>query len=282
MTRKSRVLAIALPDIHGEFYSELLRGADAEARRMGYHLLISSEVRDGETGLLSPIASGFVAGLAVMLTDPSQTFWKQVADATVPMVVIDNDIGQPHVDRVLIDNATGTRDAARHLLSTVPADRCYFIGGEKENFDTAQRARVFRETLGDRAADSRIRYGEYTVEWGHGAAAAILSGLFQGGAPRAPVGILAGNDEIAFGVMMAAADLGLAVPADVRIIGFDDTRLASLIRPGLSTVRVPMAQVGAAAIQALVGRIAEPDRPATCTRLPTELVIRGTSAPNRH
>jgi len=282
MTRRSRLLGIALPDIHGEFYSELLRGADAEARRQGYHLLISSEVRDGETGLISP-ATGFVAGVAVMLTEPNQTLWKQVREATIPLVVIDTDISDPGVDRVLVDNATGTREAVRHLLASVEPARCFFVGGPKDNFDTVQRAKVFRDTIAERGfhpTDAHARFGEYSVEWGHTAGNAILASTSTD--PPDPVGILAANDEIAFGIIMAAADKGLGVPAKVRVIGFDDTRLASLVRPGLSTVRVPMAQVGAAAIAALIARINEPDRPATCTRLPTELVVRGTSGVGRY
>lgn len=281
MTRKSRLLGIALPDIHGEFYSELLRGADAEARRQGYHLLISSEVRDGETGLISP-ATGFVAGMAVMLTEPTQTLWKQVREATIPLVVIDTDISDPGVDRVLVDNSIGTRDAVRHLLSTVKPERCFFVGGPRDNYDTAHRARIFRDIIAEKSGavkDAHVRFGDYSVEWGHRCGADLL-GASSGS--DEPVGVLAANDEIAFGVMMAAADQGLAVPGRVRVIGFDDTRLASLVRPGLSTVRVPMAQVGAAAIAALIARINEPDRPATCTRLPTELVVRGTSAPGKH
>jgi LacI family transcriptional regulator len=279
MTRRSRLLGIALPDIHGEFYSELLRGADAEARREGYHLLISSEVRDGETGLISP-ASGFIAGVALMLTEPDQTLWKNVREATIPMVVIDTDISDPGVDRVLVDNATGTRDAVRHLLSSVEPGRCFFIGGPKANFDTVQRAKIFRDTLaerGHRVDDSRLIFGDYSVEWGHRSGDRLLTA-----ANGEPIGVLAANDEIAFGVTLAASDRGLNVPGNVRVIGFDDTRLASLVRPGLSTVRVPMAEVGAAAIASLIARINDPDRPATCTRLPTQLVIRGTSAPGRY
>lgn len=277
MTRKSRLLGIALPDIHGEFYSELLRGADAEARRQGYHLIISSEVRDGETGLTSAV--GFVSGVAVMLTEPNQTLWKEVQASTIPMVVIDTDIGEPEVDRILVDNAPGTRAAVLHLLESVQPDHCFFVGGPRENFDTAQRARVFADCLGSRGArvgDSQVRLGEYSVEWGHNCGNQILQAN-----GRAPVGILAANDEIAFGVMMAAADRGLNVPEDVRVVGFDDTRLASLMRPGLSTVRVPMAEVGAAAIRTLIARIDKPDSPATSIRLPTELIIRGTSSPAR-
>ncbi|MCC6320342.1 MAG: LacI family DNA-binding transcriptional regulator [Phycisphaerales bacterium] len=276
MTRKSRLLGIALPDIHGEFYSELLRGADAEARRQGYHLLISSEARDDESGLIGS-AAGFVAGVAVMLTEPNEALWKQIREASEPFVVIDSDIGAAGVDRVLVDNAIGTRDAVDHLLGSVKPERCYFVGGPRENFDTEQRARVFADTLserGHRPDERHVRFGDYSVDWGHRCGGEILAA-----ANGEPIGVLAGNDEIAFGVMLAAADRGLNVPGKVRIIGFDDTRLATLLRPGLTTVRVPMAQVGAAAIAALIARIDEPGRPASCTRLPTELVVRGTSAP---
>jgi len=223
-----------------------------------------------------------------MLTEPTQTLWKQVRAATLPLVVIDTDISDPDVDRVLVDNTTGTRDAVRHLLVSVMPELCFFIGGPKNNYDTQQRAKVFRASLAERMPglagldEHHLHFGEYSVEWGHTRGLEILSKHRANPSVQEPIGILAANDEIAFGVMLAAADLGLTIPGDVRIIGFDDTRLASLLRPGLSTVRVPMAQVGAAAISALVDRIDEPDREATCTRLPTELIIRGTSAPNRH
>src|SRR6185295_8474807 len=93
-----------------------------------------------------------------------------------------------------------------------------------------------------------------------------------------PIGVLAGNDEIAYGVMLAAQERGRRVPQDVRVVGFDDTRLASLLRPRLSTVRVPLAEVGAAAVDALIERLEKPDAKAKSVRLTTKLVVRESSA----
>ncbi len=286
-TKRSHLLGILLPDIHGEFYSELLRGADAEARRLGYHLLVASEGRGGTMPLFSSNIIGFIAGLAVMITEPNEQLWAQAHGAGLPLVVIDETLHGNGVDRVLVDNRAGTNEAMEHLLSPAPSpqssagaraiapERCYFLGGPKENFDTAARARVFVDALaarGRRATADQVRYGEYSVEWGQRAGEELFAGR-KGG----PMGVLAANDEIAFGLLQAAKDMAVGVPSELRLIGFDDTRLASLVRPQLSSVRVPMAEVGAAAVRMLAERVQEPQRGTTTTTLPTRLVVRGTS-----
>jgi LacI family transcriptional regulator len=99
----------------------------------------------------------------------------------------------------------------------------------------------------------------------------------RGHGRRGAIGVLAGNDEIALGVLQAAEDLSLEVPGDVRVVGFDDTRLASLVRPRLSSVRVPLADVGAAAIELLASRIEDGDLKPRRVHLATELVVRESS-----
>lgn len=276
MTRRSRLLGLLLPDIHGEFYSELLRGADVEARRQNYHLLVASEGDTDETPMFSGAVVGFLGGLAIMLTEPNESLAREARTANLPIVVIDDDFAGEHVDRVLVDNAAGTREAVDHLLASVPPDRCYFIGGPRSNFDSAQRARAFAERLAEVAPvdPARVRSGEYSVESGQRLAAEILDQRTS----KAPIGVLAANDEIAYGVMLAAQDRGLDVPRDVRIVGFDDTRLASLVRPQMSSVRVPMSEVGASAVRLLVQRAADPARPGETIRLATRLIVRATSA----
>jgi LacI family transcriptional regulator len=305
--RQSRVVGIALPDIHGEFYSELLRGANAEAHRLGYHLLISSELASleshsaGETNgdangtdaqtpsaavgasanaaaasakpLVSRrISSALLDGIAVMVSEPNEAVLKHLQEAPVPVVVVDADVHHLGIDCVRADNAPGTSEAVEHLLKHVPASRCCFVGGPKDNFDARERANAFRDVLaarGHRVTDEQVSFGEYTLEWGvRWAKAAADRGTLRG------AGVLAGNDEIACGIMQAAEDAGVSIPADLKLIGFDDTRLASLVRPRLTSVRVPMAEVGAGAVRALVERLENREAPAKIVQLRTSLVIR--------
>lgn len=282
MTKRSRLLGLMLPDIHGEFYSELLRGADLEARRLGYHLLISSEGKEPEAPMLASSVVGFIGGLAIMLTEPNEALWGHARAANLPLVVIDDDIKGEGVDRVLVDNASGTREAVEHLIRAVAPERCVFVGGPRENFDTMQRAKAFRETLADAGVSNgteRVKYGEYSVEWGLKAGHELISK--RGGESGGAIGVLAANDEIAFGIVQAAKDRGVDVPGELFVVGFDDTRLASLVRPQLSSVRVPMSEVGAGAVRLLVQRMADPERAGERLVLPTRLVVRGSSVGGR-
>lgn len=273
--RGGKVLGIVLPDIHGEFYSELLRGADGEARRQGFHLLVSSDAHDhGSPTRTENLAFGLIDGLALMMTEPNTELWRETLDAALPTVVLDADISEPGVDSVVVDNAMGTHEAAEHLLEKTPADRCYFVGGPRENFDTAQRAAEFRKALDakGKTKDEQFAFGEYSIDWGRRWAADKLK---AGGLKNSAV--LAGNDEIALGIMQAVQDAGLSVPKDVRIVGFDDTRLATLVRPALSTVRVPLLDIGAAVVRLLVDRVGNSEKPATKEKLPTKLIVRDSS-----
>ena len=278
--RESRVLGITLPDIHGEFYSELLRGANAEAHALGYHLLISSaethsERNQDEFAFRRGVAAGLVDGVAIMLTEPDRETVNLLANSKIPVVAIDFVLHDKGIDSVVVDNTPGTAQAVEHLLASLSPDKLYFVGGPADNFDTRERAEAFRATLlraGHKARANQTSFGTYTLEWGRQwAAQAAKVGMLKG------VGVLAGNDEVACGIMQAGEDAGLNVPRDLRVVGFDDTRLSELVRPRLSTVQVPMSDVGAGAIRALVRRLENRDAKASVTLLPTRLIVRESS-----
>lgn len=283
MTRRSHTVGIVLPDIYGEFYSELLRGADLEARRHKYHLLVTSAASD-EDEALGMGTFGLVDGLALMITEPNERLWRAARGTGLPIVALDSDPGGGRVDSVLIDNASGAAEATWHLLETVAPDRCYFVGGPRDNFDTVQRARAFEGVLRSARHEPRaeqVGYGAYSSEWGRTWAENWVKSnvRLQGTKPEGagPIGVMAGNDEIAYGVMDAVQSAGLNVPRDVRIVGFDDSRLSRLVRPALSTVRVPLAEAGAVVVDTLIQRINEPARKVASRMLETRLVVRGSS-----
>ncbi|MCX5688689.1 MAG: substrate-binding domain-containing protein, partial [Planctomycetota bacterium] len=149
------------------------------------------------------------------------------------------------------------------------------VGGPAENFDTSARAAAFAAALREAGHEPRpdqISFGRYDLAWGSQWFSTQLDPKKRRG-----IAVLAANDEIALGVLHAAEDASLSVPSDLKLVGFDDTRLASLVRPKLSSVRVPLTDVGGAAISLLAERIDDPDRPSHCVRLETQLVVRESS-----
>lgn len=278
MTRRSRVLGIALPDIHGEFYSGLLRGADAEAHRLGYHLLVSSEALNGRAPDLSgSLAFGLINGLVLMITEPNELLWREARQLGLPIVMLDSEEPDEGIDTVMVDSAAGARQAMLHLLEGTRAERCFFVGGPPGNFDSKRRAEVFRSCLREAGCEPRteqIAFGQYDLNWGMAWVKEQKKRTDLRGCA-----VLAGDDEIALGIVRGAEDAGLSAPGDLRVVGFDDTRIASLVRPSLSSVRVPLAELGAAAIRTLVRRIDEPAAATEHVRIPTELIVRESSTP---
>lgn len=274
-SRETHVLGIALPDIHGEFYSELMRGADAEARKHRYHLLISSEGYNN-SGPENSLAFGLIDGLAVMISEPRAA---KLKEANVPVVVIDADLTSLGLDSIVVDNAIGTTEAVEHLCERTPANRCYYAGGPKENYDARERAEAFEVALkktGHTMTAEQVQFGQYTPDWGRTWGNQLAkAGKLKGAA------VLAGNDEIAMGIYDAAEDAGLRIPQDLRVVGFDDTRLASVVRPRLSSVKIPGTELGAAAVELLLRRIQDRDASVEVRHIQTSLVVRESSGNDR-
>ncbi|MEO1498738.1 MAG: LacI family DNA-binding transcriptional regulator [Planctomycetota bacterium] len=274
MLRRSNILGLVLPDLHGEFYSEIIRGANTKTRELGYHMLVSSVTADDDGhDVLSAVGTqGLVDGIIVMVTEMSSRIRSSLAGADLPLVVLDGDVPGVKHDSVVIDQQQGAEAMVRHLLDTAPDDRVLFIGGHEMNLDTRDRLEAYRRVLAEHGrppAGDDVVHLDYRYE----TAFNYASGRVLQWAER-PTTVFAANDEMAAGVVDAAIAATLRVPEDLKVVGFDDTRIAQLTRPRLTTVRVPKSDMGAAAIELLCARLSEPKRPSTKVTLETELVVR--------
>ena len=169
----------------------------------------------------------------------------------------------------------GGAAAAGHLAE-LGHRRVAHISGPATFRSSHERRRGFEEGLAERglALEARhVREGAYTFESGIACALELLQN-----APR-PSAIFAGNDEMAAGVLQAARQLGLSVPGDVSVVGFDDFQIASRVWPALTTVRTPTREIGRLAAERLIGGQAEPR--AEQDRLPS-LVVRDSTGPAPH
>jgi signal transduction histidine kinase/DNA-binding response OmpR family regulator len=170
------------------------------------------------------------------------------------------------------DNRSGIREAVLHLFGHGHQDIA-FIAGSPEDLagDTGERLAAYHSTLvelGLHADERRLAYGRHTYAGGLSAMRQILS-------TRLPfTSIVASNDESALGALQALAEAGLKVPEDIAIVGFDDRPESALQRPSLSSVAVPLAELGVQAVHQLVRLMRGEPRPARPVRVPTRLVPR--------
>ncbi|MCA9299482.1 MAG: LacI family DNA-binding transcriptional regulator, partial [Phycisphaerales bacterium] len=279
VTKRSRVIGIALPDLHGEFYAELMHRADTRAEEAGYQLLVSSGAQRPELRLRGTLALDLMDGLVTMVTESDGPALDHVRSLGLPVVVIGSDLGAQGFDAITFDNRSGTEEATRHLLRTTSPAHCWYVGGHRGNLDSDERAIEFARVLRDAGsadASSRVHHGEFSVEWGRRWTESMIeAGRLHGAA------VLAGNDEIAIGIVDAARDAGIDVPDGLRVVGFDDSRLCTMLRPTLSSVQVPIREAGATAIDLILSRLAEPTRPPEHVRLATRLVERQSSRERR-
>ena len=274
MLRKSEIVGLVLPDLHGEFYSEIIRGANQRARRLGYNLVVSS-TRDGDDShsLLHAIRQRtLLDGVAVMVSELTDRIQGVLADFQLPFVVLDDEIGGAPHDSVLIDQRHGATAMMRHLVGPCGAKRIVFVGGLETNFDTIARFEAYRQVLTE-AELPLCPNDVYYLDYEYGTAYDLATKrVRQWAAPDCHV--FAANDEMAAGIVAAAGAAGLSVPRTLGVVGFDDTRVARMTRPPLTTVHVPMSEMGAKAVELLCRRIADPQCSPTRLSLKPELIVR--------
>ncbi len=274
MLRRSDIVGLVLPDLHGEFYSEIIRGANSRARELGFNLVISSsrDAGDGRSLLHAIDQRNILDGVALMVSEVTGGIQQALAGISLPFVVLDDDIdGAPH-DSVVIDQRAGAAAMMDHLLRGGRAERVIFVGGLETNVDTIARLAAYQQAL--RAAGRAFSAEDvYFLDYSYETAFKLARRAVRAWAgPRHFV--FAANDEMAAGIVAAATAEGLRVPADVGVVGFDDTRIARMTHPPLTTVSVPMSEMGARGIELLCERIRQPQRSPERVVLQPTLVVR--------
>lgn len=278
ITSRTNTLGVLLPDIYGEFFSEVIRGIDQAARRHGYHLLVSGSHEDRsavETTLRS--MRGRVDGLIVMWPEVDQTAILNLP-AGLPAVLLGAPIQPDGFDVIRVANFEGAYAMVRHLVG-LGHRRIAILKGTEGNADAAERLRGYREALAKAGLSSPgIEVsGDFTERSGFHAAGQILR------CQPIPTALFAANDAMAVGALSAFRELGVRVPDDIALAGFDDIPLARYMDPPLSTVRVDISALGEHATLRLLAAVRDKDRHEhRAETLPTTLVLRrscGAAAP---
>jgi LacI family transcriptional regulator len=243
---RAYALGVMLPDLHGEFFSEIMRGMEREASRRGYLLLLSNmHHHSAQAELALRMMRGRVDGLIVMAPHLSRDEMEAALPPAQPAVLINPAETLATHSSIRVDNASGIRSVVDHLVAN-GRRRLVHIRGPQENIDADERCLAFLSAVQEHglADQAIVLEGAFTDQSGETAVAELLDRRHAFDA------IVAGNDMMAIGAIQALRNTGLSVWGPVAVTGFDDIPLAKHV--DLTTVRVGIAELGARAIARLI------------------------------
>lgn len=268
---RTRLIGALVADLHNPFFAEFLDGLQESLHGAGLRMVVGSGRWDPrfEAEAVEAFLEMRVDGLVLLSVVPAAL--REIA-GNVPVVVVgERDVAE--VDIVVDDDRLGARLAVDHLVG-LGHRRIAHIEGAPSTTARYRRAgyedAMRRHGLQDRIV---VEPGDFTEEGGYRAARELLD---RDGSPTA---IFAPNDLVATGVLSAADERGLRVPADISIVGYDNTHLAAIRHIALTSVDQPRRDMGRIAAEKLRARIADPWRRPEQTLVVPQLVIRSTTGP---
>lgn len=255
-TRRSDTIGLIVPSIRNPFYPAIARGIEDVAREHGRVVFVTSADRDPEKEqhhialLVDKRVDGIILGSPVV--GPSAL--APARSAGIPVVAMNPDVALPDAFTLRIDNRAAATAMVRFLLSLGHRDISYIDGMPSLHRCRERLAgcRVGLEEAGIELDDDRIETGDFDYDSAYQAARKLLE--------RRPATtcIFAGNDLMALGVLAAGLDLGLRIPGDLSVAGFDDIDLAAVVRPSLTTVHQPNYEMGRLAAELILNAEARP------------------------
>jgi LacI family transcriptional regulator len=250
--RKTEAIGLLLPDLHGEFFSEVIRGADEAVQAHGYHLIVSSSHNDPkEIEAALRFMRGRVDAIIVMSPRVDSEILLANLPKSVPVVLLNCRTSNPHYDTIMTDGYGGAKEMTNYLLDLGHRRIAVLTGGET-NIESQERLRGYRSAYAEREltpSRSLEFIGNFTEVSGYEITRDVL--LLK----ERPTAIFAFNDSMAIGAIKAIREEGLKIPADISVCGFDDIPIAKFLSPPLTTVCVPIHDLGVMAVNRIFDRL---------------------------
>lgn len=275
---RSHSLAFIIPDITNPFFPEMVRGASERAASEGYSIFLGNvgPHSNQELEYIHHFMAQGVDGLILAASEYSTYVAAEMIELNnlrIPLVMVDRSLEGLQRDLVIVDNVACAGMAVNHLMET-GRRRIALLMGPAVTMTARERLAGGRQALERRKLfrPELVRNGPYSLEGGR----RMMRELLDSG--QAFDGVFAGNDMIAMGALKQLEQAGRTVPDQVALVGFDDLYLSSLIRPALTSVRQPTAELGAHAVRLIIERLTgtEGAMPRKII-LPGELMIRETT-----
>jgi DNA-binding LacI/PurR family transcriptional regulator len=275
----TNTIALIIPDLRNPHFSEYATGIEEAARAAGYHLLLSSTSLSDEYAveifkdLTRRRFDGLIiTGSFILKSAEAQAILARVRKRNLPVVEMNEFYG---VDSASSDYREATKEVVSHLLS-LGHRRIGFVYGVADHELGLDRLLPYQESLhaaGIVEEPDLIDECGPTIEDGYQAAMRLLKRL------QRPTAIIAVNDLLAISAIRAAGDMGLRIPDDLSVVGFDNIPMSDYLMPRLTTVSKDAYNAGRNAFEMLLARIQNPDIPRQVLHTPAKLIIRESTGP---
>jgi DNA-binding LacI/PurR family transcriptional regulator len=271
-SRESTVLAVLVSDLHNPYFAEIVEGIDAAAAEAGFEVILGTGGRrpPREQRSVATLLSFRPAGLVLLSPVVAADTIARAAE-NGPVVAIERSLRLDVVDTVNDDGYAGSGQVVNHLIGLGHTQIVHLDGGH--GAQSATRRRGFTEAMRQHGLEPRVEPSEYT----EGAGEISTRRLLESRQPF--TAIVAANDINAIGALSALEEVGVRVPHDVSLVGYDNTSLSGLRHIGLTTVDQPRAAMGRLAVTAVLERLRHGRTTPVRHLLHPSLVIRGTTAP---
>lgn len=269
------IVGCILGDIQNPFFARIAYDIEALARECGHNLVIGSSEEElaQETSLLASLQSLSIRGFIVAPTsaDDNSHLQRLIAE-NVPLVLIDRVAEGIECDSVVVDNEGGARKAVEYLIS-MGHKRVGLLQDDTRIFTSRERLNGYQAALaagGIKSDDRMVSVSQSTVE--HAVDATIR--LFSQKTP--PTALFTVDSLMTQGALLAFRSMGISIPHDVSLVGFDDFNLATFTDPQITVVSQPVSEIGRAAARLLFDRLAGKSEPPQKIRFETKLIVRGS------
>jgi LacI family transcriptional regulator len=274
---RSNVIGLLVYDLNTSYIGEIMRGIDDELANANYDVMLYTTHRrkTKESAYVATLTRGLADGLLLVLPHEPAGYIETLRRRNFPYILIDHRGNGQDGPAVGATNWQGAYEATSYLLE-LGHHSIGFITGRMDEGCAQDRLAGYKSALkawGLPIDPDLIYEGNFLQPSGYAGAAALLA------LAERPTAIFASNDISAFGVMEAVRSLGLNIPNDISVVGFDDIPQATGVHPPLTTVRQPLEEMGRTATKMLLKCLEDPQNPVERVQLPTQLIIRESCQP---
>lgn len=271
----SNNIGVLVPDLGTGYIGEIMRGIDAELSLENYDLTLftTHRIASKEAGYVMNLARGMADGMLLVLPRNPVDYFEFLTNQKYPFVLIDHQGSGSACPSVGATNWQGAYNATEYLIK-LGHRRIGFIVGSPDLGAAVDRFKGYKSALKTHHIpldEALIYQGDFFQPDGYAGGKTLLS------LKNPPTAIFASNDSMAIGVMDAVREMSLRIPDDISVMGFDDIPQAAMVRPGLTTVRQPLEEMGRVATQMLLDMLKKPNKIPERIELPTGLVIRDST-----